>query len=69
MTVTKIFIETIFLDYFRENIFGDFKFFSKMHFSRENRENVIPSSPFDRNGQGAGGGRTDGAKRGDGADG
>ena len=44
---TKIFTGTIFVENCMRNIFGDVKFSSKVHISRENREKVIAGSCFD----------------------
>ena len=41
MIVTEIFIRTIFIDNFLQNIFTNLEFFSKSHTTRENREKVI----------------------------
>ena len=47
MIATKIFVRTIFVENFTQNIFGHLKFFSKVHISRENREKVIQGPRFD----------------------
>ena len=62
MIVTKIFMRSIFEENFKQNIFGNPRFSSKVHISRENREKVISASRFDpvhegdRAGGGGGGG-------------
>ena len=47
MISTKIFIETIFVENFIENIFCNLKFFSKGHILRGKREKVILGSRLD----------------------
>ena len=41
MFVTKIFMKTILVENFMQNIFCNLTFFSKVHISRENRENLL----------------------------
>ena len=47
MIATKIFMRTIFVENFMQNIFGNLRIFSKVHISRENREKAILGSHFD----------------------
>ena len=47
MIGTEVFIETILLENFTQNTFGDVKFFSKVHISRENPEKMVLGARFD----------------------